>query len=76
MAKDVNAIPISNVAYESVFSTGGHILDPFRSSLGPKLVEALVCTQNWLQSDPIHVDHRVEVLADDLEYYENVELGK
>ena len=76
LARDVYAIPVSTVAFEPVFSTGGRILDPFWGSLGPKMVEALVCTQNWLRSDPIHVNHRVEVLADDLEYYENVELGK
>ncbi|KAL5583640.1 hypothetical protein UlMin_016082 [Ulmus minor] len=33
IACDVLAIPISIVAYESVFSTGGRILDSFRSSL-------------------------------------------
>ena len=76
LARGVYAIPVSPVASESVFSIGGHILDPFWSSLSPKIFEALVCTQNWLRSDPIHVDHRVEVLANDLEYYENVELGK
>ena len=76
LARDVYAIQVSTIASESVFTTGGGILDQFQSSLGLKMVEALVCTQNWLQSDPIHVDHRVEVLANDLEYYENVELGK
>ncbi|KAK1400774.1 hypothetical protein POM88_000379 [Heracleum sosnowskyi] len=30
-------------------STSGRILDPFRSSLSPKMVEALVCTQSWLK---------------------------
>ena len=40
------------------------------------MFEALVCTQNWLRSNPINVDHRVEVPTYDLEYYENVELGK
>ena len=48
LARDVYALPVSTVAAKSVFSTGGCILDPFRSSLGPKMVEALVCTQNWL----------------------------
>ncbi|XBI83867.1 hypothetical protein VPH35_092303 [Triticum aestivum] len=49
LALDVLAIPISTVASESAFSTGGRILDPFRSSLTPFMVQALVCTQDWLR---------------------------
>ncbi|KAF1865855.1 hypothetical protein Lal_00023529 [Lupinus albus] len=48
MARDVFVIPVSIVAYESCFSTSGRVLDVFRSSLSPKMVEALICTQNWL----------------------------
>jgi hypothetical protein len=44
------AIPLTTVASESAFSTGGHIIDCFRSSSAPKTVEALICTQNWLRS--------------------------
>ena len=50
VAHDVLAIPVSTVASESAFSTGGRILDPFRSSSSPMIVKALICTQNWLQS--------------------------
>ena len=42
-------VPVSTVASESAFSTGGHILDPFRSSLAPEMIQSLICTQNWLQ---------------------------
>ena len=48
LARDVLAVPISTVASKSAFSTGGRILDEFRSSLTPFMVEALVCTQDWL----------------------------
>lgn len=49
MAKDIFATPVSTVASESVFSTGGRVLDTFRSSLTPKMAEALICCQNWLK---------------------------
>ena len=49
IAQDVFAIPISTVASESAFSTGGRIIDPYRSCLTPKAVQALICTQNWIR---------------------------
>ncbi|KAL4591695.1 hypothetical protein LXL04_004665 [Taraxacum kok-saghyz] len=51
MAKDLLAIPISTVASESVVSTSGRVLDSYRSSLGDKTVECLICTQDWLRKD-------------------------
>jgi len=44
IARDIWPIPISTVAFESAFSNGGRILDPFRSSLSPLTVETLICT--------------------------------
>lgn len=46
LARDVLAIQISTVSLESVFSTTGRILDDFRTSMTPFMVEALVCTQD------------------------------
>ncbi|CAL1391826.1 unnamed protein product [Linum trigynum] len=56
MAKDVLAIPVSTVASESAFSTGGRVLDAFRSSLTPLVVESLICGQNWLRSSTLPID--------------------
>ncbi|KAK5819605.1 hypothetical protein PVK06_024621 [Gossypium arboreum] len=63
-ARDILAIPISTVASESAFSTGGRVLDSFRSSLTPLMVETLVCTQDWLRksSDAINLGDYVDEL--------------
>ncbi|XP_010480984.1 PREDICTED: zinc finger BED domain-containing protein RICESLEEPER 2-like [Camelina sativa] len=50
VARDVLAIQVSSVASESAFSTSGRILDPYRSSMSPHMVETLVCTQQWLRN--------------------------
>ena len=49
MVRDVLAMPVSTVASESTFSTGGRVLDSFRTSLTPRMVEALICAQDWLR---------------------------
>ena len=51
MVRDVLAIPISSVTSECAFSRGGRVLDPFRSSLTPKIVQSLICVQDWLRSE-------------------------
>lgn len=50
MARDILAIPVSTVASESAFSTGGRTIDDYRSNLLPATVEALKCSQDWLRS--------------------------
>ncbi|XP_050216467.1 zinc finger BED domain-containing protein RICESLEEPER 1-like isoform X2 [Mercurialis annua] len=68
LARDILAVPISTVASESAFSTGGRVLDCFRSSLTPKIVEALICTQDWLRASNSPL--LVEECIDELEKFE------
>ncbi|KAF7124341.1 hypothetical protein RHSIM_Rhsim12G0119000 [Rhododendron simsii] len=65
IARDVLAVPVSTVASESAFSTGGRIIDQFRSSLSSSMVKTLVCTQNWLLSTvPISLRQAMDKVED------------
>ncbi|KAM3282726.1 hypothetical protein P3S67_026371 [Capsicum chacoense] len=69
MAHDVLAILIPSVASECAFTTGGRVIDPFRSSLTPKLVQSLICLQDWLRRKPIPIN-----VEEDLEYLDQLEI--
>ena len=71
VARHVLAISVSNVASEFAFSMASRVLDPFRSSLSPLTVEALICGQNWLHpsSTPIYL----HAAMDDVEEFEKLD---
>jgi hypothetical protein len=50
IAKDIYAIPVTTVASESAFSTSGRVLSEHRSRLIPKMLEALMCSQDWIRN--------------------------
>ena len=58
IAKDVLAMQVSSIAYESAFSTGERIIDPFRSYFTHFMAEVQMCTEQWLKQD-IHCESRV-----------------
>lgn len=51
MVCDVSSIPISTITSEFTFSAGEQVIDQFSSALKPDVVEALVCTKDWLYGD-------------------------
>ncbi|KAL5831430.1 hypothetical protein ACOSQ3_016851 [Xanthoceras sorbifolium] len=46
ITKDILAIPVFTVAFESAFSTGGRCLSPQYRRLHPDTLKALMCAQN------------------------------
>ena len=71
IAQDVLAMPVSTVASESAFSTGGRVLDPFRSSLTPKMVETLICTQDWVRASRVPF-----IIEESLDEISKLDMGK
>uniref|UniRef100_A0A8R7V7P4 HAT C-terminal dimerisation domain-containing protein n=1 Tax=Triticum urartu TaxID=4572 RepID=A0A8R7V7P4_TRIUA len=48
LARDILSMQVSTVASESTFNAGGRVVDPFRGRLNPEIVQALICTKNWI----------------------------
>ncbi|RLN04677.1 activator-like transposable element [Panicum miliaceum] len=68
VARDLLAVQVSTVAFESAFSAGGCVIDPFRSRLDPELVEALICMKDWVAAS--RRDKKVGSIVGDLEVIE------
>jgi hypothetical protein len=50
IARDIFAIPVSTVASEYAFSTTGRVLSEHRSWLTSYMLEALMCSQDWVRN--------------------------
>ena len=47
---DIFTISVTTVASESAFSTGGRVLSEHHRRLTTKMLEALMCSQDWLRN--------------------------
>ena len=73
IAKDILAISVSIIAPESAFSTGGHILDQYKSSLTLDMVEILILLQNWLYSSPfVDITKNLNKLIEENEFMDQL----
>ncbi|CAM8989604.1 unnamed protein product [Rhodiola kirilowii] len=70
--KDIFVVPASRVASESAFNLGSRVVDPFRVTLTPKMVEGLICLNDWLRGGSFSIYK--EPTKTELELY--VELEK
>ncbi|GAU31155.1 hypothetical protein TSUD_315800 [Trifolium subterraneum] len=73
IARDLLAIPVSTVASESAFSTGGRVLDEYCSRLSTRTVEALICTKDWLGGSPTPLPTQEDM--EDLEIIERDDMN-
>ncbi|KAL7607741.1 hypothetical protein Lser_V15G14400 [Lactuca serriola] len=66
MTKDILGIQISTIASESAFSTSRRVLTDYHANLSNVIVEALLCTQDWVRKSrkPI-IDNVDDILNDD-----------
>ncbi|CAH1412630.1 unnamed protein product [Lactuca virosa] len=58
LAMNILCVPVSTVASESTFSLGGRVLNEYQSSMKPDIVEAVICSRDWLFGEKVdtHVD--------------------
>ena len=51
VAHEILSVPVSTVALEASFSTGGRVVSDKRCGLSPETVEVLVCLKDWNLAD-------------------------
>ncbi|GJY91776.1 reverse transcriptase domain-containing protein, partial [Tanacetum coccineum] len=66
--------PIVSKMARAVFSMGGRVLDPYRTRLSTTIVEALICTQDWVRKSRTQINWvDVEDLIKDDEIVKDME---
>nr|KAJ0219851.1 hypothetical protein LSAT_V11C200060770 [Lactuca sativa] len=68
MARDILGMQISTVASKSMFSNDRRVITNYHTNLSVVIVEALICTQDWLRKTSLCIydyDEVHDVLADD-----------
>ncbi|KAK2649935.1 hypothetical protein Ddye_017424 [Dipteronia dyeriana] len=61
---EILATPVSTVAVEQEFSTGGNILDVRRSLLSPESIQVKVCVDDWTKAGYRQQEMEPEVIYD------------
>ena len=74
MACEILSVPISTVASEASFSTGGRVVSDKRCGLSPETIEALVCLKDWNLADTRRQE--VEQEAELAEVFERLKLER
>ncbi|KAI9169555.1 hypothetical protein LWI28_013975 [Acer negundo] len=64
IAKISFSTPVSTVAVEQEFSTGGNILDERRSCLTPKALQIQVCVDDWTKAHYRQQEIKYEITYD------------
>ncbi|KAL2499708.1 Zinc finger BED domain-containing protein DAYSLEEPER [Abeliophyllum distichum] len=67
IARDLLTLPVSTVASESAFSTGGRMLTDMRSRLKPDILESLMCLKDWEDAE-LQIQDKVSlILAEEMD---------
>nr|KAJ0210503.1 hypothetical protein LSAT_V11C400170950 [Lactuca sativa] len=66
MARDILGMQISTITSKSTFTNGRQVITNYRTNLSVVIVEALICTQNWIRksSFPIYDYDEVHDIVD------------
>ncbi|VAI87898.1 unnamed protein product [Triticum turgidum subsp. durum] len=67
MAKKFLTIPATSVSSESTLSTGGRVLDDYRSSLLPSMVEALIYASSFIKGSKGNHIRPTTIVEDDID---------